>query len=226
MPAELKASRKGTDARDVGPQQADLRLRLRHRRADRQGQGLVLRLVLAAGRAAGAPRRRARRSHAAEEPGREAELAGDPKDMVSFLYFDGFKIKDGRSPGTSGITVRRADRDVPPGQRVHRQPAARTVEDRRRPHVRLEHVPVGEVRVLQHRVPIRRIGGMDAQAGQEPRAGASYGSTRQSLNVRPQKILNIDANSFLSAMGMSHDVKYGFSFRSDRRQPARCGRAT
>src|SRR5471032_205070 len=25
------------------------------------------------------------------------------KDMISFLYFDGFKIKDGRSPGTSGI---------------------------------------------------------------------------------------------------------------------------
>ena len=25
------------------------------------------------------------------------------KDMVSFLYFDGYKIKDGRSPGTSGI---------------------------------------------------------------------------------------------------------------------------
>ena len=26
------------------------------------------------------------------------------KDMVSYLYFDGFKIKDNRSPGTSGIT--------------------------------------------------------------------------------------------------------------------------
>ena len=25
------------------------------------------------------------------------------KDMISFLYFDGFKIKDGRSPGVSGI---------------------------------------------------------------------------------------------------------------------------
>ena len=25
------------------------------------------------------------------------------KDMISFLYFDGFKIKDGRSPGTTGI---------------------------------------------------------------------------------------------------------------------------
>ena len=25
------------------------------------------------------------------------------KDMISFLYFDGYKIKDGRSPGVSGI---------------------------------------------------------------------------------------------------------------------------
>ena len=56
--------------------------------------------------------------------------------MVSFLYFDGFKIKDGRSPGIAGHPVRRADRDVPPGQRLHRQPAARAVEDRRRPRVR------------------------------------------------------------------------------------------
>ena len=25
--------------------------------------------------------------------------------MVSFLYFNGFKIKDNRSPGTAGITI-------------------------------------------------------------------------------------------------------------------------
>ena len=78
------------------------------------------------------------------------------KDMVSFLYFDGFKIKDNRSPGTPGITLRRADGDVPPGQRLYRQSAARAVEARGRPRAQLEHVPVGEVRVLQHRLPARR----------------------------------------------------------------------
>ena len=48
--------------RDVRSQQADLGLRLRPRRADPARQGVVLRLLLDAGRAAGAPRRRARRS--------------------------------------------------------------------------------------------------------------------------------------------------------------------
>jgi hypothetical protein len=36
----------------------------------------------------------------------------------------------------------------------------------------------------------------------------------QSLNVRPQKIANLDVNNFISAMGTSHDLKYGFGFRT------------
>ena len=32
--------------------------------------------------------------------------------------------------------------------------------------------------------------------------------------MRPQKIANVDVNNFLSAMGGSHDLKYGFGFRT------------
>ena len=88
-----------------------------------------------------------------KNPNVKVNWQASSKDMVSFLYFDGFKIKDNRSPGTAGHHVRRADRDVPPGQRLHGQPAARAVEARGRPRDQLEHVPVGEVRVLQHRLP-------------------------------------------------------------------------
>ena len=102
VPAELAA--KGVTPDDGGSQRADLGLRRRSRRTARPRHGVVLRLLLDAGRAARAPQRHPRRSDAAEEPEPEAELAGDAKDMVSFLYFDGFKIKDNRSPGTSGIT--------------------------------------------------------------------------------------------------------------------------
>ena len=43
---------------------------------------------------------RARRSHAAEEPVEvKVNWQADKKDMVSFLFFNGSKIKDGRSPG-------------------------------------------------------------------------------------------------------------------------------
>jgi hypothetical protein len=39
-----------------------------------------------------------------KNPNVKVNWQATPKDMVSFLYFNGFKIKDNRSPGTSGIT--------------------------------------------------------------------------------------------------------------------------
>jgi len=57
------------------------------------------------------------------------------------------------------------------------------------------------------------LGGLDLQAGQSARLGQSFGSTRESLNVRPQHTLNIDSNYFTNAFGAPHDVKFGFSFR-------------
>jgi len=54
--------------------------------------------------------------------------------------------------------VRCADRDLSPGQRLHRLPAARAVEDRQRPHLRVALVRVGELRLLQHRLRARPDG--------------------------------------------------------------------
>jgi hypothetical protein len=51
------------------------------------------------------------------------------------------------------------------------------------------------------------------QSGRSFVTGSSYGSYSQSLNIRPQKTVGLDANAFLSGMGMSHDVKFGFGFR-------------
>ena len=86
--------------------------------------------------------------------------------MVSFLYFNGFKIKDNRSPGTPGITF-----DAPTAT-FHQDNAYtdnplhglwKLADDR---VVVLEHVPVGEVRVLQHRLPAdaRRRHGPECRA--------------------------------------------------------------
>ena len=111
VPDELKAQ--GVTHETVRPQQADLRLRLRHRRPDLQGQGVVLRLVLDPGRAAGAPRRRAGRSHAAEEPEREGQLAGDARrTCVSFLYLRRLQDQGRPQPRHQRHPVRRADGDV------------------------------------------------------------------------------------------------------------------
>ena len=56
-----------------------------------------------------------------------------PKDMVSFLYFNGFKIKDNRSPGTSGITFDAPTATFHQDNAYTEQPAARAVQARRRP---------------------------------------------------------------------------------------------
>src|SRR4029077_13040729 len=58
------------------------------------------------------------------------------------------------------------------------------------------------------------VGGLTQQAGRDFTTASSFGSVNQSLNVRPQKIANVDINNFVSAMGSSHDLKYGFGFRS------------
>ena len=81
VPDELEGHRR--HARDLRSQRADLGLRRRPRRTDLPRQGVVLRLLFDPGRAAGAPRRRAGRSHAAQEPEREGELAGDARRTTS-----------------------------------------------------------------------------------------------------------------------------------------------
>ena len=58
------------------------------------------------------------------------------KDMVSFLYFDGFKIKDNRSPGTPGITLDAPTATFHQDNAYTDNPAARAVEARGRPRAR------------------------------------------------------------------------------------------
>ena len=75
MPDELRAT-------GVTPETADHNKQISDYGFDLGGPivarpGVVLRLLLGAGRPAGAPRRRAGRPDAAEEPEREGELAGD-----------------------------------------------------------------------------------------------------------------------------------------------------
>jgi hypothetical protein len=201
-------------ARDRGSQQADLGLRLRHRRSDHQGQGVVLRLVFDPGRAAGSPRRRAGRSHAAEEPDGEGELAGDEEDNVSFLFFDGFKIKDGRSPGVTGILF-----DAPTAT-FHQDNAYTDFPLHGLWKVGDDHTFGTSLFVSANYgyyntgFILDPVGGLDMQAGRNFVTAQSYGSVSQGLNVRPQKVFNVNAQSFTTKMGASHDVKFGVGYRT------------
>jgi hypothetical protein len=135
------------------------------------------------------------------------------RDMVSFLYFNGFKIKDNRSPGTSGILF-----DAPTA--TFHQDNAYT-----------DNPLHGLFKIADDRVIAPNMflsakyayyntgflltpeGGMDLQAGRDLLNGRSYGSTVQSSNIRPQTSINLDLNSFLNGLNAVHDIKYGFGFR-------------
>jgi len=136
------------------------------------------------------------------------------QDMISFLYFDGFKIKDGRSPGISGILF-----DAPtatyhqdnaytdsPFHGLWKLADDRVISSNMFLSAKYAYFNTGFV--------LDPVGGLDQQAGRNFTQATSYGSVNQSLNVRPQQVVNIDLNNFLNAIGASHDLKYGFGFRT------------
>src|SRR5258708_19167451 len=135
------------------------------------------------------------------------------KDMISFLYFDGFKIKDGRSPGTAGILF-----DAPSA--TFHQDDAYTSTPRDGPW------KIADDRVITSNMfmsakyayfntgfTLTPEGGLDRQAGRDFTTAQSFGSTSQSLNVRPQQVVNVDLNSFWQHGSVAHDLKYGVGFR-------------
>jgi hypothetical protein len=136
------------------------------------------------------------------------------KDMVSFLYLDGFKIKDGRSPATAGINF-----DAPTAT-YHQDNTYTDVpfhglwkiaDDR---VIGSNMFVSGKYAYYNTGFVLDPIGGLDMQAGRSFTLAQSFGSINQSLNVRPQKTVNIDANSFLATAWASHDLKYGFGWRT------------
>jgi hypothetical protein len=135
------------------------------------------------------------------------------KDMISFLYFDGFKIKDGRSPGIAGILF-----DAPTA--TYHQDNAYTdspfhglwkiADDR---VINSNMFLSAKYAFFNTGFVLDPVGGLDQQAGRNFTLATSFGSVSQSLNVRPQKVFNVDVNNFANAIGASHDLKYGFGFR-------------
>jgi hypothetical protein len=136
------------------------------------------------------------------------------KDMISFLYFDGFKIKDGRSPGISGIlfdapTATYHQDNAYSDSRLHglwKIADDRTFGSNMFLSAKVAYFNTGFILAPE--------GGLDMQAGRSFTTSQSFGSINQSQNVRPQHIYNVDANSFVSGAGWSHDLKYGAGFRT------------
>ena len=148
-----------------------------------------------------------------KNPNVKVNWQGTPKDLVSFLYFDGFKVKDNRSPGTSGITFDAATATFHQDNAYTDTPLHglwKLADDR---VVTSNMFVSAKYAYYNTGFLLTPEGGMDLSSGRDLPNGRSYGSTVQSSNIRPQMTVNVDANSFATAFGAAHDVKYGFGWR-------------
>jgi len=136
------------------------------------------------------------------------------KDMVNFLFFNGFKLKDGRPNNNAN-------------QSLFEEPEATHHQDNAYSDAPLHGLwKIGDDRVINSKMflslkyafyntgfQLTPMGGMDAQAGRLGNQTRAYGSTVQSLNLRPQHSVTADMNEFVRAFAVSHNVKYGIGFR-------------
>ena len=148
-----------------------------------------------------------------KNPNLKVNWQATKNDNISFLYLDGFKIKDGRSPAVSGILF-----DAPTA--THHQDNAyedtpfhglwKVADD----HTFGTKLFVSALYAYYNTgFVLDPVGGLTQQAGRNFVAATSYGSVNQSLNVRPQHTANVDGRTFLNGLGGSHEVKFGFGWR-------------
>jgi len=149
-----------------------------------------------------------------QNPSLKLNWQADKKDMVSFLFFNGSKVKDNRSPGVPGI--------------VYDAPTATFHQDNGYTDFPLHGLwKIADDRVISPNLfvsgqyayyntgnALTPMGGMNMQAGRSLTTGQSYGSFQQQLNERPQQTVSGSAHAFVNAAGMSHDIQVGSGFRT------------
>jgi hypothetical protein len=146
-------------------------------------------------------------------PNFKLNVQATKNDLVNFLFFNGYKIKDGRSNPANATTFEEF-------AATHHQDNAYSGNPL---HGLFK---IGNDRVMSSNmflsakyayyntgIQLTPEGGMDAQAGRNINQSRAYGSTVQSLQVRPQHSVTVDVNNFFRALGASHDLKLGVGFR-------------
>jgi hypothetical protein len=135
------------------------------------------------------------------------------KDTINVLWFLGAKEKFGRSPGDAGILFddQTATWDQGGAYTPNRPHGLLKIEDNR--VIRSNLFVSGRYAYYGTGFGLVPKGGLDAQAGRSQRLGQSFGSTRQSLNIRPQHFVSGDATAFMNAAGASHEIKFGSGWR-------------
>ena len=149
-----------------------------------------------------------------KDPEIKLNWQADAKNMISFLWFNGSKVKDNRSPGTPGITF-----DAPSAT-FHQDNAYTSNPLHGLFRVSNDHVVNGNLYVSANYAyyntgnALTPEGGMDMSSGRSLVTGQSYGSTSATISTRPQQTVNADAHAFMTLGGFAHDIQFGSGYRT------------
>jgi len=137
-----------------------------------------------------------------------------PKDMLSFVYFNGSKVKDYRSPAVPGI--------------LFDAPTATFHQDNGYTDSPFHGLwKIADDRVINPNLflsatyayyntgnALTPMGGMDMQAGRSLTTAQSFGSINNSISERPQQTVRGSVHSYVKTSGLTHDLEFGSGFRT------------
>jgi hypothetical protein len=146
-----------------------------------------------------------------ENPTLKVNWQAGRRDLVNFLFFNGSKIKDYRSPGIV----------------LYEAPTATFHQDNAYSDFPLHGLwKIGDDRVFGPNLflsakyayyntgnALTPMGGMDSQAGLSLATSQTFGSFQRAVSARPQHTVRGDLNWFVRALGATHDVRLGAGFR-------------
>ena len=146
-----------------------------------------------------------------DDPNVKINIQATKKDLVNFLWYNGYKIKDNRPPGaatTEAATATWHQDNAYADSPLHG--LFKIGDDR----VFNSHLLASaKYAYFNTGISLTPEGGMDAQAGRNATT-SSYGSTFRQISPRPQHTGTIDLNSFFNSMGATHNLKFGGGFRT------------
>jgi Carboxypeptidase regulatory-like domain/TonB-dependent Receptor Plug Domain len=132
-------------------------------------------------------------------------------DMINVLWFNGDKLKYGRATGDAQVLAKTATWNQGNAYPENRPHGLLKFENN---HVFNANLFLSSKYAYYGTgFSLEPEGGLADQASVSTRLGQAFGTTRALRFLRPQQIVNLDANHFRTALGGSHDFKFGFGWR-------------
>ncbi len=148
------------------------------------------------------------------DPNVKVNVQATKKDLVNFLWYNGYKIKDNRASALLNTAIQTSAATWHQDNYYSSSPlhGLFKIGDDRTFNSHL--IVSAKYAYFNTGFSLTPEGGMDQQAIVNMVTSTASGSVYRSLNARPQHTGTIDMNSFFTGVGASHDLKFGGGFRT------------